>query len=123
MRGSRLFQGNLLESLHSTVDAGHEKEPDARRAAALSSVPARPTDLWSPGWLDFPCREVLSNHTYSLSGPADFAFSFDCRLAGLGCDEQVALQIDVAKKAGVAGFLVAYAEIEQGWQPRILKWK
>jgi hypothetical protein len=38
-------------------------------------------------------------------------------------DQQVALQIDVANKAGVAGFLVAYAKIEQGWQPRILKWK
>jgi len=38
-------------------------------------------------------------------------------------DEQVALQIDVAKNAGVAGCLVSYAKIEQGWQPRILTWK
>ncbi|MDA1051958.1 MAG: hypothetical protein O3C40_15945 [Planctomycetota bacterium] len=38
-------------------------------------------------------------------------------------DEQVASQIDVASSAGVAGYLVAYAKIEQDWQPRILKWK
>ena len=38
-------------------------------------------------------------------------------------DQQVALQIDVAEKAGVAGILVAYTKIEQGWQPKIVKWK
>ena len=38
-------------------------------------------------------------------------------------DEQVDIQIDVATRTGVAGFLVAYAKIEQGWQPRILKVK
>ncbi len=38
-------------------------------------------------------------------------------------DEQVALQIKAANDAAVAGYLVAYAEIEQDWQPRILKWK
>ena len=38
-------------------------------------------------------------------------------------DQQVARQIDVANQNGVAGYLVAYAKIEQSWQPRILKWK
>ncbi|MEO8494270.1 MAG: hypothetical protein ABI614_04315 [Planctomycetota bacterium] len=37
--------------------------------------------------------------------------------------EQVALQIVAANNAGVAGYLVAYASIEQDWQPKILKWK
>jgi hypothetical protein len=37
--------------------------------------------------------------------------------------EQVAQQIDVAQRAGVAGYLVSYTEIEQGWEPRILQWK
>ena len=38
-------------------------------------------------------------------------------------DQKVAMQIDVAKRAGVAGFLVAYAEIEQDWKPKTFKWK
>ena len=38
-------------------------------------------------------------------------------------EQQIAAQKAVAEGAGVAGFLVAYAKIEQSWQPRILKWK
>jgi hypothetical protein len=37
--------------------------------------------------------------------------------------EQVNLQIDVAKRAGVAGYLISYADIEQSWEPKILQWK
>jgi hypothetical protein len=38
-------------------------------------------------------------------------------------EEQIALQVNVAKAIGVAGYLVAYAKIEQSWRPTILKWK
>jgi hypothetical protein len=37
--------------------------------------------------------------------------------------EQIAQQIDVARRAGVGGCLISYAEIEQSWEPRIVKWK
>lgn len=37
--------------------------------------------------------------------------------------EQVAQQIDVAERAGVAGYLLSHTEIEQSWEPRLLKWK
>lgn len=37
--------------------------------------------------------------------------------------EEVNHQIDVAKRAGVSGYLVSYAAIEQSWEPRVLKWK
>ena len=38
-------------------------------------------------------------------------------------DVQVAQQVAAAKSAGVFGFLISYAEIEQSWEPRIVKWK
>ncbi len=37
--------------------------------------------------------------------------------------EQVIQQMDVARRSGVSGYLVSYAEIEQSWEPRILQWK
>lgn len=38
-------------------------------------------------------------------------------------DEQIAQQIKVAQRARVTGYLISYAKIEQGWEPRIMKWK
>ncbi len=38
-------------------------------------------------------------------------------------DEQVAAQIEAAEAAGTGGYLIAFANIEQGWEPRIVKWK
>jgi hypothetical protein len=38
-------------------------------------------------------------------------------------EEQIARQVEVADSAGVAGLLISYAEIDQGWEPRLLKWK
>lgn len=38
-------------------------------------------------------------------------------------DEQIAQQIAAVRRAGARGYLVAYAKIEQSWEPRILKWK
>jgi hypothetical protein len=35
----------------------------------------------------------------------------------------MAQQIAAARRAGAGGYLVAYAKIEQSWEPRILKWK
>lgn len=36
---------------------------------------------------------------------------------------EIAAQIAAAEVAGANGFLLAYAEIEQDWQPKIVKWK
>jgi hypothetical protein len=38
-------------------------------------------------------------------------------------DEQVNQQIGVSQRSGAAGYLVSYAEIEQNWEPRLLRWK
>lgn len=38
-------------------------------------------------------------------------------------NQQIAAQIDVARKAGVTGILIAYIKVDQGWQPRIMKYK
>ena len=36
---------------------------------------------------------------------------------------EIAAQIAVARAAGVNGYVVAFAEIQQGWEPKIIKWK
>jgi hypothetical protein len=38
-------------------------------------------------------------------------------------DEEVQAQIDQACAAGAAGYVVALAQIDQSWQPRMLKWR
>ncbi len=45
-------------------------------------------------------------------------------LQGWDVDEsQVAAQIRASQDANVAGFIVAYARIDQSWQPRLMKWQ
>ena len=36
---------------------------------------------------------------------------------------EIKAQMENAEQAGVGGLVVAYAKIEQGWQPKIIKWK
>lgn len=36
-------------------------------------------------------------------------------------EEQVTRQIEVTRRAGVAGVLVSYAKIERSWEPRLMK--
>ena len=38
-------------------------------------------------------------------------------------DEEVQAQIDQACAAGAAGYVVAFAQVDQSWQPRMLKWR
>lgn len=38
-------------------------------------------------------------------------------------DAEIQAQIDQSQIAGAAGFVVAFAEIDQSWQPQLLKWK
>jgi hypothetical protein len=38
-------------------------------------------------------------------------------------EEQISQQMDVARRTGVSGYLVSYAEVEQSWKPHILRWK
>jgi hypothetical protein len=38
-------------------------------------------------------------------------------------DEDVQAQIEQARVAGAAGYIVALAQIDQSWQPRMLKWR
>lgn len=37
--------------------------------------------------------------------------------------EEIAAQIRMAEESGAAGYVVSYLKIDQGWQPRIIKWK
>jgi hypothetical protein len=38
-------------------------------------------------------------------------------------DAEIQAEIDQARGAGAAGFIVSLAEIDQSWQPRAMKWK
>jgi len=38
-------------------------------------------------------------------------------------DREIAAQIEQAKSAGAAGYLVALAKIDQSWKPKMVKWK
>ncbi len=38
-------------------------------------------------------------------------------------DAEIQAQIDQARSAGTAGFIVARAKIDQSWQPRLMKWR
>jgi hypothetical protein len=35
----------------------------------------------------------------------------------------VEAQVNVAKKSGVLGFIVAYAKIDQSWHPKVIRWQ
>ena len=38
-------------------------------------------------------------------------------------DDEITAQRRAAEKAGAAGYVVVYDEIEQGWSPKIVRWK
>ena len=38
-------------------------------------------------------------------------------------DEDITAQIRVAERSGVGGYVVSYLNIDQSWQPRVVKWK